>query len=141
MPARRGDRVRRTLGTEDARARVRSRRLRHTPDMACLRELLHVGSRALRPIRHRRRAALSPASHRAVHDKRPRRVRNARMTAAAELRDVASGLWIWRLEHPDWSPGLGWSPAVTSICVESGGEVVLLDPLAPREDASQLWER
>jgi glyoxylase-like metal-dependent hydrolase (beta-lactamase superfamily II) len=59
----------------------------------------------------------------------------------AELRDVAPGLWLWRLEHPDWAPDSGWEPLVASTCVESGGEVVLLDPLAPPEDAVEIWER
>ncbi|MGH3061049.1 MAG: hypothetical protein ACRDNA_06505 [Gaiellaceae bacterium] len=58
-----------------------------------------------------------------------------------ELRDVAPGLWLWRLEHPDWAPDSGWEPVVTSTCVESGDEVVLLDPLAPPEDADDIWER
>jgi glyoxylase-like metal-dependent hydrolase (beta-lactamase superfamily II) len=60
---------------------------------------------------------------------------------AAEVRDVAPGLWIWRVEHPDWAPGLGWPPTVTSTCVESGGEVAVLDPLAPPEDAAKVWTR
>jgi glyoxylase-like metal-dependent hydrolase (beta-lactamase superfamily II) len=59
---------------------------------------------------------------------------------AHEVRDVASGLWIWRLEHPDWNPEAGWEPPVTSTCVESGGEVALLDPLAPPEE-SEAWTR
>ena len=58
-----------------------------------------------------------------------------------ELRDVAPGLWIWRAEHPDWAPHLGWPPTVTSTCVESAGEVALLDPLAPPDDATDIWER
>jgi glyoxylase-like metal-dependent hydrolase (beta-lactamase superfamily II) len=58
-----------------------------------------------------------------------------------ELRDVAPGLWLWRLEHPDWSPGSDWEPLVTSTCVESRGDVALLDPLAPPEDAREIWER
>jgi hypothetical protein len=58
----------------------------------------------------------------------------------AELRDVAPGLWLWRLDHPDWEPGNGWEPPVTSVCVESGGEVALLDPLAP-PDGDPVWER
>jgi hypothetical protein len=32
-------------------------------------------------------------------------------------------------------------PAVASTCVESGGEVALLDPLAPPEDAREVWSR
>jgi glyoxylase-like metal-dependent hydrolase (beta-lactamase superfamily II) len=54
---------------------------------------------------------------------------------------VAPGLWIWRREHPDWKPGLGWEGMVTSTCVESGGEVALLDALAPPEDAAEVWAR
>jgi glyoxylase-like metal-dependent hydrolase (beta-lactamase superfamily II) len=59
---------------------------------------------------------------------------------AHEVRDVASGLWIWRLEHPDWNPEAGWEPPVTSTCVESGGEVAVLDPLAPPAE-SEAWKR
>jgi glyoxylase-like metal-dependent hydrolase (beta-lactamase superfamily II) len=60
---------------------------------------------------------------------------------AAQLRDIASGLWIWRLEYPDWRPEAGWPQVVTSTCVESRGEVALLDPLAPPEEAAEIWER
>jgi glyoxylase-like metal-dependent hydrolase (beta-lactamase superfamily II) len=60
---------------------------------------------------------------------------------AHELRDVAPGLWIWRLEHPAWTPRRDWPPLVASTCVESGGEVALLDPLAPRSGADELWAR
>jgi hypothetical protein len=59
----------------------------------------------------------------------------------AEIIDVAPGLWVWRLEHPDWAPEVGWEPLVTSTFVESGGEVALLDPLAPPEDATEIWAR
>ena len=57
-----------------------------------------------------------------------------------EIHDVAPGLWIWRLEYPDWRPEAGWPEVVSSTCVESGGEVALLDPLAPPE-GSEVWER
>jgi glyoxylase-like metal-dependent hydrolase (beta-lactamase superfamily II) len=60
---------------------------------------------------------------------------------AHELIDVAPGLWIWRIQHPDWAPDVDWEPFVTSTCVETGGEVALLDPLAPPEDATELWAR
>ena len=59
---------------------------------------------------------------------------------SAELRDVAPGLWIWRVRHPAWEPGLDWEPAVTSTCVESGGEVAVLDPIAPADD-DEGWRR
>src|SRR5215216_6251888 len=58
-----------------------------------------------------------------------------------ELRDVAPGLWLWRLEHPDWKPQLDWPQTVTSACVETGGEVAVLDPLAPPDDAHEIWAR
>ena len=61
--------------------------------------------------------------------------------AAPEVCDVAPGLWIWRLPHPDWSPDADWEPPVTSTCVESGGEVVVLDPLAPPNESLDVWER
>jgi hypothetical protein len=58
-----------------------------------------------------------------------------------EVRDVAPGLWIWRQDHPDWHPDAGWDPPVTSTCVESGGEVAVLDALAPPEDEQEFWAR
>jgi hypothetical protein len=54
---------------------------------------------------------------------------------------VAPGLWIWRIEHPEWKPGLGWDRWVTSTCVESRGEVAVLDALAPPDGAAEVWER
>jgi len=59
----------------------------------------------------------------------------------AELRDLAAGLWVWRVAHPAWGPQAGWEPLVASTCVESGGEVALLDPIAPPEDSGELWDR
>jgi hypothetical protein len=58
-----------------------------------------------------------------------------------EIREVAAELWLWRVEHPDWKPGLEWEPQVTSTCVASGGEIAVLDPLAPPEDAGEIWDR
>ena len=57
-----------------------------------------------------------------------------------QVLDVAAGLWIWRLSYPDWHEGAGWPEIVTSTCVESGGEVAVLDPLAPPE-GSEVWQR
>src|SRR5215212_6059528 len=57
------------------------------------------------------------------------------------IQDVAKGLWVWRLPYPEWREGLGWERVVASTCVESGGEVVLIDPLAPPDDANETWER
>jgi hypothetical protein len=58
-----------------------------------------------------------------------------------EIRDVAPGLWIWRVRYPDWRPEAGWPEVVTSICVESGGEVAALDPIVPHSGAEELWSR
>jgi ankyrin repeat protein len=63
------------------------------------------------------------------------------MPGKVELRDVAPGLWLWRMEHPGWKPGCDWEPVVTSTFVESGGERLLLDPLAPPPDAAEVWAR
>jgi glyoxylase-like metal-dependent hydrolase (beta-lactamase superfamily II) len=56
-------------------------------------------------------------------------------------RDVVSGLWLWRIQHPDWSPEADWEQLVTSTCVESRDEVALLDPLGPPESAREIWQR
>jgi hypothetical protein len=58
-----------------------------------------------------------------------------------EVHDVAAGLWLWRVEHPAWQPGFEWERLVASTFVESGGEKLLLDPLAPPDDVSEVWER
>jgi glyoxylase-like metal-dependent hydrolase (beta-lactamase superfamily II) len=60
---------------------------------------------------------------------------------SVEIIDVRPGLWVWRQDHPDWHSGAGWDPPVNSTYVESGGEVALLDPLAPPEDATEFWSR
>jgi hypothetical protein len=58
-----------------------------------------------------------------------------------EIRDVAEGLWLWRVHHPAWRPGLDWEPVVASTCATAGGETALLDPLAPPAEAGEVWER
>lgn len=58
-----------------------------------------------------------------------------------EIHDVAKGLWVWRTVHPAWEPGCDWEPLVASTCVESEGETVVLDPLAPPVDAQEVWTR
>jgi hypothetical protein len=58
-----------------------------------------------------------------------------------EVREVAPGLWLWRQPHWEWREGADWEPEVSSFVVESGGEVVLLDPLAPRPTATEVWSR
>lgn len=58
-----------------------------------------------------------------------------------EMRDVAPGLWLWRVRHPGWQPGVDWEPVVSSVCVESQGEVGLIDPIAPSVGAEAFWAR
>src|SRR5262245_62056711 len=58
-----------------------------------------------------------------------------------EVRDVAPGLWIWRVDYPDWHPRAGWPPTVTSTCVAAGGEIAVVDPMAPPAGATEVWER
>jgi hypothetical protein len=48
-----------------------------------------------------------------------------------EVRDVAPGLWLWRQRHWEWKEGDDWEPEVSSFAVASGGELILIDPLAP----------
>jgi hypothetical protein len=48
---------------------------------------------------------------------------------------------VWRLRHLAWREGNDWDPFVTSTCVESGGETLLLDPLAPPDDDDPVWQR
>jgi glyoxylase-like metal-dependent hydrolase (beta-lactamase superfamily II) len=60
---------------------------------------------------------------------------------AWEVRDIAPGLWLWRLDYPDWRPDAGWERMVASTVVESRGEVAVLDALAPPDDAHEVWER
>ncbi|HVL53781.1 MAG TPA: hypothetical protein VM344_05920, partial [Vitreimonas sp.] len=59
-----------------------------------------------------------------------------------EIRDVAPGLWLWRQPHWEWRDDADWEPEVASFVVQSGREVVLLDPLAPRPvDGGEVYDR
>src|SRR5438105_8138704 len=59
----------------------------------------------------------------------------------ATIHDVAHGLWIWRTPHPDWRDDVDWHQIVTSTCVESHGDVAVLDPLVPAGDGDEVWAR
>jgi len=63
------------------------------------------------------------------------------VTSKVEIRDIATGLWIWRAEHHHWKTGDDWQPIVTSTYVESGGEKLVIDPLVPKTAAPELWKR
>ena len=58
-----------------------------------------------------------------------------------ELTEVSPGLWLWQVQYMDWQRGDGWDGKVASTCVESGGEIVLFDPVAPTQEGSKLWTR
>jgi glyoxylase-like metal-dependent hydrolase (beta-lactamase superfamily II) len=58
-----------------------------------------------------------------------------------EIRDAGPGLWISRMEHPKWKPGEDWEPVVTSTVVESEGECMVIDGLAPPPTCEGFWER
>lgn len=58
-----------------------------------------------------------------------------------ETRDIAPGLWLWRQPHWEWQEGDDWEPEVSSFVVESRGEVVLIDPLAPPPGARDVYDR
>ena len=58
-----------------------------------------------------------------------------------EVRDVATGLWLWRQPHWEWRAGDDWEPEVSSFVVQSQGETILLDPLAPRPNTREVWGR
>lgn len=55
--------------------------------------------------------------------------------------EIAPGLWIWRTLQTAWAAPEGVDRMVTSTCVASGGEVAVIDPLAPPEAATDVWER
>jgi hypothetical protein len=64
------------------------------------------------------------------------------LSTTVEIRDVVPGLWLWRYPHWEWKEGDDWDPEVASFVVESGGEVLLLDPLAPPPIAGrEVYER
>lgn len=58
-----------------------------------------------------------------------------------EIRDVTTGLWLWRQRHWEWREGDDWEPEVSSFVVESRGATVLLDPLAPPPAAREVYDR
>ena len=63
------------------------------------------------------------------------------VTPEVEIRDVAPGLWLWRQRHWEWRVGDDWEPEVASWVVESGGQSLLLDPLAPPPSARHVHDR
>ncbi|MDA8199212.1 MAG: hypothetical protein M0Z54_07250 [Thermaerobacter sp.] len=57
------------------------------------------------------------------------------------IRDVRLGFWLWRVHHAQWSPQADWDPVVTTCVVDTGHDVILIDPIAPPDRACNVWER
>jgi glyoxylase-like metal-dependent hydrolase (beta-lactamase superfamily II) len=54
-----------------------------------------------------------------------------------QVEQIADGLWRWTALHPDWTPESDWAEEVASFYVESEGDVVLVDPLVPGDEADR----
>lgn len=54
---------------------------------------------------------------------------------------IDEGLWRWASPHPAWAPGATWDPVVGSTFVDTGTEIVLVDPFVPVEpgEAERFW--
>jgi hypothetical protein len=61
--------------------------------------------------------------------------------AEYQIIDVGPGLWIWRMAHPGWAPPDGGDRVVTSTLAVCGDEIVVLDPLEPPAEATEIWNR
>jgi glyoxylase-like metal-dependent hydrolase (beta-lactamase superfamily II) len=57
------------------------------------------------------------------------------------VEELAPGLWRWTTPHPDWTPEQGgpegWERDVSSVYCEAGGDVLLIDPLVPADEAER----
>jgi glyoxylase-like metal-dependent hydrolase (beta-lactamase superfamily II) len=55
---------------------------------------------------------------------------------------LREGIWRWEARHPSWSEDDGgpdgWGPQVASYAIETGGRLLLIDPLAVPAQAEQL---
>jgi hypothetical protein len=64
------------------------------------------------------------------------------MAAAEQIRP---GLWRWSAPHPAWKPPRqagdcdDWPQEVGCVLYETATSVVLIDPLAPHEQAEEFW--
>jgi glyoxylase-like metal-dependent hydrolase (beta-lactamase superfamily II) len=57
-----------------------------------------------------------------------------------DVLELAPGLWRWTGLHPEWKPSDDWPEEVGCVYVETGGAVVLIDPLVPPEDSERFWK-
>lgn len=62
-----------------------------------------------------------------------------------DILKIADGLWRWSAPHPAWTPDRdrpdGWTQDVGCVYAETGGGVVLVDPLVPAnsDDLKRFW--
>ena len=52
---------------------------------------------------------------------------------------IAEGIWRWTARHPEWHPG-AWGAEVACFALRDGGRTIVIDPLAPEDDAG-FWDR
>src|ERR1700674_1466028 len=50
-----------------------------------------------------------------------------------DVQELAPGLWRWTAYHEQWKKEVG------SVYLESDDEIVLIDPLVPREEIDRFW--
>ncbi len=53
------------------------------------------------------------------------------------MRELRPGIWHWQARHPDWSEDESWAAEVSSYAIDTGGEVVLFDPLEVPEELAR----
>lgn len=60
-----------------------------------------------------------------------------------DVAELRPGLWRWTADHPEWTEeeggAEGWQPEVSSFAVHEPGELVLVDPLVPEDEAARFW--
>jgi hypothetical protein len=47
------------------------------------------------------------------------------------VQEVRPGLWTWTARHPSWTEKEEWGPDVRSYAYDTGGCLVLFDPISP----------
>jgi len=47
------------------------------------------------------------------------------------MQELRPGLWTWKAPHPAWSESEPWGPDVRSYAYDTGGSLVLFDPISP----------
>lgn len=48
----------------------------------------------------------------------------------APVRELLTGIWHWQAPHPDWTPDEPWPQEVSSLAIDDGKRLLLVDPLA-----------